>query len=207
MKKINGYTKEEAVKLAFKLGFENEKNKKSCSQSSLNAIASVLGIKNPMLFKCVEALEGGGASTHVNSCGAFSAPLAIFSYFFGRDYEMFETGEKDEKADEIGKKLYAKFYDRWNSALCNEIQQKVFGFEVDSLTENEKEELEESDIYLNGCPTVVGLAAAWTIEIIWDELKADTDLTGIPDMEDIASFFPPIKYGIKRNDSSLVGVS
>ena len=44
-KTINGHTKEEAITLAFKLGFESEKNRTSCSQSSFHAITTVLGYK------------------------------------------------------------------------------------------------------------------------------------------------------------------
>jgi len=33
-------------------------------------------------------------------------------------------------------------------------------------------------------PTVVGRAAYWAVDIIWDELPADQDLSGIPSKED-----------------------
>ena len=51
---------QEAVELAFKLGFESEKNRLSCSQSSFHAITTVLGYKNPQVFKSLVALQGGG---------------------------------------------------------------------------------------------------------------------------------------------------
>ena len=83
---INGYTKEEAIEMAFKIGFESEKNRLSCSQSSFHAVTTVLGYKNPQLFKSLVALQGGGADSGLHSCGAFCGPLVVFGYFFGRDY-------------------------------------------------------------------------------------------------------------------------
>ena len=66
-KTINGHTKKEAMGLAFKLGFESEKNRLSCSQSTFHAITTVLGWRNAQVFKSIAALQGGGADSGLNS--------------------------------------------------------------------------------------------------------------------------------------------
>jgi hypothetical protein len=59
-KTINGHTKKEAMNLAFKLAFESEKNRLSCSQSSFHAITTVLGWRNAQVFKKPSRLTGWG---------------------------------------------------------------------------------------------------------------------------------------------------
>lgn len=188
---INGYTKQEAIEKAFKIGFEGEMNRQSCSQASFNAISEVLGFKNELLFKCVSALEGGGADTSKNSCGAFSGPLVAFSYFFGRPYELWEKGVTDIKSARIGQKLYQKFLEKWGTAICREIQVKLYGFETNFMDKSQFKRFEDAGGHTTGCPTVVGLASAWSVEILWDEILKDKDLSKMPDMRNVGKFFPP----------------
>ena len=61
METINGLTKEEAMEKAFKIAYEGEANRTNCAQETFHAVTSVLGIKNPQLFKSLSALEAGGA--------------------------------------------------------------------------------------------------------------------------------------------------
>jgi len=188
---INNYTKEEAINLAFKLGFEGENKRHSCSQASYNAISTVLGIKNTLFFKSLSALEGGGANTTQNSCGAFCGGLVIFSYYFGRDYDLWEKEKTDITSSLLGQKLYNRFVEKWGTAICKDMQKQIYGFETDFMDEFQFKRFEDAGGHSTGCPTVVGLASAWTIDIIWDELIKDKDLSNIPDMKDIDAFFPP----------------
>jgi C_GCAxxG_C_C family probable redox protein len=196
MDTINGYTKQEAIAKAFKIGFEGEMNRQSCSQASFNAISEVLGFKNELLFKCVSALEGGGADTSQNSCGAFSGSLVAFSYFFGRPYELWEKGITDITSAMLGQKLYQKFLDMWGTAICKEIQIKIYGFETNFMDEAQFKRFEDAGGHTTGCPTVVGLASSWAVEILWDEILKDKDLSKIPDVKDVDKFFPPKDKGV-----------
>jgi C_GCAxxG_C_C family probable redox protein len=198
MDTINGLTRKEAMEKAFKLGFEGEANRESCSQASFNAVTQVLGIKNDLLFKCVSALEGGGADTAQNSCGAFSGPLVVFSYFFGRPYELWDKKLKDITSAKLGQKLYKKFVDTYGTAICKEMQTKIYGFETDFMDPDQFKRFEDAGGHTTGCPTVVGRAAAWAIDILWDALPKDVDLSEVPEMKDIDSFFPPKKAGEKK---------
>ena len=188
---INGYTKKEAIEMAFKIGFESEKNRLSCSQSSFHAITTVLGYRNPQLFKSIVALQGGGADSGLNSCGAFCGPLVAFGYFFGRDYKLWEKGEMDLKASELGQKLLKKFQDAYGSAVCKDIQTQCLGFPTEFMKDGKFDEdafnkFETHDGHELVAPTVVGRAAAWAIGILWDELPKDQDIdfSKIPTMDE-----------------------
>jgi len=190
-KTINGYTKKEAMDLAFKIGFESEKNRMSCSQSSFHAITTVLGYKNPQLFKSILALQGGGADSGLHSCGAFCGPLVAFSLFFGRDYTLWAQGEMDLQASMLGQKLLKKFQETYGSAICKDIQTHCLGFPTQFIKEGEFDQEAFDNFEAHGghelvAPTVVGRAAAWAVEILWDELPKDQDidLSGIPSMEE-----------------------
>ena len=178
---INGHTKKEAIETAFKIGFESEKNRLSCSQSSFHAITTVLGYRNPQLFKSLVALQGGGADSGLNSCGAFCGPLVAFGYFFGRDYKLWEKGEMDLKASELGQKLLKKFQDAYGSAVCKDIQTQCLGFPTQFMKDGKFDEkafkkFEDNEGHELVAPTVVGRAAAWAVEILWDELPKDQDI-------------------------------
>ncbi len=187
-KTINGHTKKEAMELAFKLGFESEKNRLSCSQSSFHAVTTVLGYRNPQLFKSLVALQGGGADSGLNSCGAFCGPLVAFGMFFGRGYDLWEKGKMDMKASQLGEKLLAKFHDAYGSAVCKDIQTHCLGFGTRFLKDGSIDKVafkkfEDAGGHEIAAPTVVGRAASWAVEILWDELPKDQDidLQGIPD--------------------------
>lgn len=190
-KTINGHTRQEAIDLAFKLGFESEKNRMSCSQSSFHAIMSVLGYKNPQIFKTLLAMQGGGADSGLNSCGAFCGSLAAFSFFFGREYPMWEKCEMDLKASQLGEKILQKFHDSYGSAVCEKIQKSLLGFTTrfvidGSLDQEAFDKFEAAGGHEIAAPTVVGRAAAWTVDILWDELPKDQDISmeGIPSLEE-----------------------
>ncbi len=187
-KTINGYTKREAMEKAFQLGFESEKNRMSCSQSSFHAVTTVLGYKNPQLFKSIAALQGGGADSGQNSCGAFCGPLVLFSFFFGRDYPQWEKGEMTLKASFLGEKLLKKFQEAYGSAVCKNIQMHCIGFPTQFVKDGDLDQkafdkFEAHDGHELVAPAVVGRASAWAVEILWDELPKDQDI----DLKDIPS--------------------
>jgi C_GCAxxG_C_C family probable redox protein len=189
-KTINGHTRREALELAFTLGFESEKNRHSCSQSSFHAITAVLGCKNPVVFKSLAALQGGGADSGLNSCGAFCGALVAFSLFFGRDYALWESGKMELKASILGEKILEKFQEAYGSAICKDIHMYGLGFATRFVKDGKRdqqaiEKFEEHGGHTIVAPTVVGRAAAWAVDLLWDELPKDQDipLEGIPTME------------------------
>jgi C_GCAxxG_C_C family probable redox protein len=190
MRKINNLTKENAIDLAFKIGFEGEAKRFNCAQEVFHAVSSVLGIKNQLIFKCLSALEAGGAITTYGSCGAFSGALVTFGYYFGRTYELWEEDKNSMDASILGQKLYKKFDEKYGTVTCREIHKKIFGrtFELmdkDNLGLNKSElaEFNRMGAHENMCPTVVGLSAAWAVEILWDEIPKDKDISKVNDVK------------------------
>jgi len=184
MDTINNYTKPQAMDKAFKTAFEGETNRFCCSQETFHAVSSILGFKNQLLFKFLSAFEGGSAIMTTGNCGAFSAGLAVFSYFFGRSYELWEKKEMDCKSSYLGQELYKRFQDEHGSIICKDILKNIFGRTFDFNKEDELACYEEMGGHAFVCPTICGLSAAWTIDLIWDEIPKDIDLAGIPDRSD-----------------------
>ncbi len=185
---INGHTKKEATELAFKLGFESEKNRMSCSQASFHAVTAVLGYRNSQMFQSLGPFEGGGADSGSCSCGAFSGPLAAFGLFFGRGYERWEKGEMDLRAALLGEKLLEKFQQAYGSAICRDIQTHCLGFATRFVKDGKPDmqafqRFEEQGGHQFVAPTVVGRASSWAVELLWDELPKDPDLESIPTRE------------------------
>jgi hypothetical protein len=151
----------------------------------------VLGYRNPQVFKSLVALQGGGADSGLHSCGAFCGPIVAFGLFFGRDYALWEKGEMDLKASKLGQKLLKKFQEAYGSAICKDIQTTCLGFPTqfldgDVFNKEAFDKFEAHEGHELVAPTVVGRAAAWAVEILWDELPKDqdVDLADIPSMEE-----------------------
>ncbi len=184
---INGLTKEQAMEKAFKIAYEGEATRTNCAQETFHAVSSVLGFRNPQLFRSISAFEGGGAVTTCGSCGAFCGGLVSFSHFFGRTYKQWQEGKSYIKASILGQKLYKKFMEEYGSIICGEIHKKKFGRNFKLMDEEnlginmeELKAFEDMGAHENVCPTVAGLAAIWTVDILWDELPKDTDIENIP---------------------------
>ena len=190
MEKVNNLTLEEAKDRAFKIGVEGEKFRHSCCQACFNAISETLGFKNSLIFKCVSAL-GGGGGTCDGSCGSYSAGLVAFSYFFGRDYNLWEQCKTERKASMLGQILFDKFINVFGSVICKDIQIKKFGrrFNFNKMTSEEAELFEKMGGHEYICTTIVGLGAVWAVEILWNEIPKDKDLTKISDQKELLSKF------------------
>jgi len=198
MSTINGLTKEEAMKKAFKVAYKEEANKANCAQETFHAVSSILGFKNPLIFKSLSALEAGGAISTCGSCGAFSAGLVAMSHFFGRTYEEWEECKTNTKSSVLGQKLFKKFMEEYGTVTCREIHKKKFGRNFKLMDEinlgiDEKElsEFLAMGAHDNMCPTVVGNAAMWVIDILWDELPKDVSLDKIPTYSEAKKNFTP----------------
>jgi len=185
-KKLNGYTKKQAISIAFKVGFEAEKLKTNCAQATFHSISSVLGIRNPQIFKSLYSLAGGGASSTCGSCGAFSGALVAFGFFFGRTYEEWQDGKMGAKSGKLAKEFYEKFMERFNTVVCMEIHKKLFERTFNFSNKKDMEEFEKLGGHTIKCPTVVGLSSAWAIEILWDYIPGDIDTSKVIDIKDVA---------------------
>lgn len=180
------------MEMAYKIGFEGEANRFDCAQEVFHAISSVLGIKNPLIFKCLSALEGGGAITTQGTCGAFNGGLIVFGYYFGRPYELWEQKKMTIKSSILGQKLYKRFKEKYKSIICRNIHKEIFGTTFNLMDEEnlgiDDEELKRFNslgAHTEKCPNVVGLSASWAIDILWGEIPKDIDVSQINGLKDM----------------------
>jgi len=163
----------------------------------------------------MSALEAGGAITSAGSCGAFSAGLVLISYYFGRTNEEWDKGEVNIESSVLGQKLYKKFISEFETVICREIHNRLYGrtfnlMDNENLGLNEKEFkiFEDMGAHKIVCPTVVGLASSWVVEILWDQLTKDENLSGIPDTSEAKSkFVVKNKVHTKKENKNLTNIS
>jgi C_GCAxxG_C_C family probable redox protein len=184
IKKINGLTREQAVELAYKIGFESEASKTNCSQATFHAVSTVLGIKNPQIFRSLYSLAAGGASSTCGSCGAFSGALVCFGFFLGRTYEQWDEGKIGAKSAILAHKFFKRFEERFQSVVCRDIHQKLFNRTFDLYSKDDLKDFEEMGAHTVKCPTVVGLGSAWAVDILWEYLPGDKDVSKVPDISE-----------------------
>lgn len=139
------------VEEAYRLGYEYEKQRGSCSQCTLAALQDAVPFldKDPGLFRGAGALDGGATPGGTQNCGSFTGAGMAIGYLCGR--ERCEEGGKFEgsngRAHQLIRKLYKHYEKRYGTVLCGDVREKAN----------------------RDCPEVCGLAAKWTAQILVDE--------------------------------------
>ncbi len=165
-------SKQKVIDRAYQLGFEHEKEKHYCSQCVLAALQEVFQIRDDRVLQAAGGLHGGVGNSTNGSCGALSGAVMAIGYLYGRSRKEFEEKMSSKKATELAKKVYDRFVTEYGSCLCKEIQTKIFGRSFNFWNEEEVKAFEEAGGHKDKCPGVVAKAAAWTAEILWDEMHA-----------------------------------
>ena len=165
-------SKQKVIARAYQLGFEYEKEKHYCSQCVLAALQEVFQIRDDKVLQAACGLHGGVGNSTNGSCGALSGAVMAIGYLYGRPRKEFQEKISNKKAAVIAKKVYDRFVEEYGSCLCKEIQRKIFGRSFNFWNEEEVKAFEEAGGHKDKCPSVVAKAAAWTAEILWDEMHA-----------------------------------
>jgi C_GCAxxG_C_C family probable redox protein len=157
----------------YDLGFGYEREYRGCAQSVIAALQDGLSIRNPdtdAIFKSATALSGGVASETDGHCGAYSGGAMIIAYFLGRERDNFADPEKIRmKTAAIVSRLHARFIAEYGTVTCNRIHTKIMGRPFYLKDPAEREKFEAAGAHRDKCTSLVGLAAAWTAEILEDE--------------------------------------
>ena len=164
--------KEEHIRKAYKLGFDYEKEYRGCSQCAIAAVQDALGVRNDFVFKAGSGLATGIGLLRDGVCGGYSGGVMVMSTFFGKIRQKFD-GDRDEKycSFNMAVNLHEKFIKKYGTVICEKIHYKIFGETYDLWIPEEKEAFENSGAHKDKCTSVVANAAAWTVEIILDEIK------------------------------------
>ena len=160
-------TNEEFARKAYELGYEYEKEYMGCCQCSLAAIQETLGMENDAVFKAGTGLAGGVGGTGNGPCGALTGGVMAISSRIGRDRSNFKDPEKIRwETYALVKKLYENFVEEYGSGNCRDIQNKLFGRSFNFWDADAYQEFEKAGGHSDKCPSVVGNAAKWTVEIL-----------------------------------------
>lgn len=169
-------TKEELMKKAYQLGFEYEKTYRGCGQSCLAAVQKSLGIEDNMVFKAATGLAGGVGLMGISACGALLGGTLVIGQLFGRELSNFADPEGVRfQVYEMTKRLHDRFITEYGSSNCHDIQKSVFGRSYNLWDTEDFKRFDEDGGHTTKCPEVVGKAAQWTVELIWEEQKKQTE--------------------------------
>ena len=155
---------------AYDLGFQYEKVYKGCSQCVLAAVQDLFGERNDDVFRAASGLAGGAGLCGDSGCGGYSGGIMALSQLHGRARENFLDPERTRrKSFDLAKKLHDKFIAEYGSVICRDIQQKILGRGYYLRDPEEFEKFEKAGAHAEKCPSVVGNAAKWVAEILWEE--------------------------------------
>lgn len=162
-------SKKELAKKAYQLGRKYEMTYRGCSQCVIAALQDTLGIKNDEIFKSATGLAGGTGLAADSGCGAYTGSILILGLLLGRERSDFSDPEGIRfKTHELSRKLRDKFIQTYGSIICRDIQNKLLGRYYYLADPQEYEKFHQAGAHDIHCPGVVGQAARWMIEILWD---------------------------------------
>jgi C_GCAxxG_C_C family probable redox protein len=163
---------EEIIARAFTLGMNYERTITGCCQCTIAAIQDALGLKDDAVFKAGSGLTAGGGLSCEGSCGGYTGGIMVMSSVFGRRREKWDD-DKDEKncAHNMARALLNRFNREYGSNICRVIHGRIFGRTFDLGNAPEREIFETMGAHFDKCTTVVAKAAAWSTELILDELS------------------------------------
>jgi len=167
--------KDEIIRKSNELAIEYEAKYKGCGQCTFLAIIDALRwggleiIPNDMedrFFPGVCVLTGGVGLTGEGTCGAVASSALAIGLALGLQRDSINETLFRQSCAIVRDALLNKYYQKYNSLLCKDIQRKFFGKAWD-LTRDEmsREFLEIS----KGCVIMEG--AMWATEVILDEFE------------------------------------
>jgi hypothetical protein len=171
--------KERLARKAYDQGYYYQNQKRCCSQTAVAAVMETLGLKDHGIFKASTALAGGGALFGDAACGGYSGGLLIIGMLKGRPMDNFVVEDTDRfRCFEIGRALHKKFIDNYGTVFCRDIMTKVYGRPFWLVDPDEYKKAEEAGAHSTVSPEVVGNAAKWVVEVIFEENLLD-ELNGL----------------------------
>jgi hypothetical protein len=168
-------TKDEIIKKSNELAVEYEAKYKGCGQCTFLAIVDALrwgGLEiiprdvEDRLFSGICLLTGGVGLSGDGSCGAVSSGTLAIGLALGLRPESTDESLFRQSCAIVRDALLDKYYQKYDSLLCKDIQRKYYGKAWD-LTRDEMSA--EFLGITKGCVIMEG--AMWATEVILDEFE------------------------------------
>lgn len=159
------------MRKGYELGYRYERDYKGCAQCTLAAVLDLLEREEPVLFRAANGFAAGGSLYGDGICGGYSGGIMALGLFAGRVRENFDgdRAEKD-KCYAYTKRLHDRFIETYGTVTCSEVHKEIFGRSFCLRVLEDKPAFEEAGAHnQDKCPAVVGSAAAWVAEILFDE--------------------------------------
>ena len=158
------------------IAYESEKKYPGCTQAVLGAFRKILGDKviTDEVFKGGCGLAGGVGNSG-NICGAICGGVIVISLFTGRDLETWGDDKKMFNTFEISQKLINHFKEKYWSAECNGIQEKIFGRAYNTNFKEELDAFVKAGGHEDKCTLVVKESASKTMELLLENKLINAD--------------------------------
>ena len=163
--------KNSIIQKAHDLGYEYESKFGNCAQCTVAAVQDALGLKNDHIFQVASGFGGGIGRNCDGVCGGYSGGVILISSFLGRTRE--NITDKDCMIDgyNTASLLHDKFIAQYGTVICTDIHNILFGRTFNLRDQNDMNIFNNLGAHVDKCTSVVGQAAAWTAEILLEELK------------------------------------
>lgn len=168
-------TKDEIIKKSRDLAIEYEAKYKGCGQCTFLAIIDALrwgGLEiiprdvEDRLFSGLCLLTGGVGLSGEGTCGAVASGTLAIGLALGLGPEAINESLFRQSCAIVRDALLTKYYQKYNSLLCKDIQRKFYGKAWD-LT---RDEMSAEFLGISkGCVIMEG--AMWATEVILDEFE------------------------------------
>ncbi|MDL2235250.1 C-GCAxxG-C-C family protein [Christensenellaceae bacterium OttesenSCG-928-L17] len=158
------------MKEAYRKGYDYEQTCRGCAQCAVAAISDVTGKEDLSMFRAANGFAAGMGLLGDGVCGGYAGGTLSIGLYAGRRKEFF-GGDKAEKDlnGKLVRALHGRFIETYGSVICHDIHHVIFGRAFHITRQDDKEAFELAGAHTcDKCPAVVGMAAAWTVEILYD---------------------------------------
>lgn len=134
--------RQELLEQARQTGFQYEKAYQNCCQSTIAAIQDTLGVRNDDVFLAGSGMAGG-VGIHCDGVrSGYSGGVMVVSQLFGRTRQNFQDTEALIPSFEQASRLHEKYMAEYDTVICKNIHQKIFGRTFDLWEEKDFEAIE-----------------------------------------------------------------
>ncbi len=167
--KIEDEERSQKIRKAYELGFEYEGTYRGCAQCVIASLFETTGNSYPVLFRAASSMGGGTALCGDGSCGGYNGGILTIGSYVGRRLENF-GGDADEKTKSVAlcQALHDRFVQTYDGVTCRDVHEEVFNRSYVLRKPEDKVAFEAAGAYTEKCNAVVGLASAWTMQLLFD---------------------------------------